>query len=222
MRSRPVTARHSSPGGTANCDGYRDTDWDVGLGGSEVAVSVGDAELHGLLVGVEAGEAGIVGYVQVELAELGAALLQPVREEVGQGDDLEVLRGQACVLGDVLGVIALLRVDDLRGGAQQVEHGTGTPAAAADDAHADRIVGRRATRDDVRKRLVRGDAGEGERGRLQKLAPREVGLRFHGEGALGERASPTPAGGRSRPSSASRAQPEARLSLHPPSGEVGG
>ena len=75
--------------------------------------------------------------VDAELGKLALALGEAVREQVGQGDDLDVLALGPGTRGGVLGVISGRGIDDVGGGAQGVEHRAGAAPAAADQADFD-------------------------------------------------------------------------------------
>ena len=111
----------------------------------------------------------------LELGELLPAAFEPVLEQVGQRDDLDVLALDLGRLGDVLGVVADRRIDHLGRGAQGVQHRAGAASAAADqaDLHFDvlRAVG------GVDERNLHGRrAGHRQRGNLQKPPARYVRL----------------------------------------------
>ena len=109
--------------------------------GEDDVVDLGDRQQ--LLVGIEPGEAAVLRDLDAQLRELPVRAVQSVLEQVGEGDELDVRVLDAGPLGDVLGVVALRRIDDLGGGAERVEDRAGAAAAAADQADLDlRVLGR--------------------------------------------------------------------------------
>lgn len=110
-------------------------------GGEDDVIDVGEGEE--LFGGVPAGEAVVfadddgVG----EVFEVFAAGGEAVGEEVGEGDDLDIFAGGGGAGLDVFGVVAAGGVDDVGGGAEDIEDGACSAAAAADDADADGVIG---------------------------------------------------------------------------------
>ncbi len=80
---------------------------EMGRSGQDHVVDLGN--LQQLLVGVEAGEAAVPGDIDAQLAEFAAGAVQPVLEQVGQGNDLDVRVLDFCPFGDVFGVVSLAR-----------------------------------------------------------------------------------------------------------------
>ena len=99
---------------------------------------------HGqqLLVGVEAGEAPFLRDFDAQLGQLRPAAGQPVLEQVGQGDHLDVLLLGLRAFGRRPRCGSRDRIDDLGGRAEGVQHRAGAAAAAADQADLDLDLGR--------------------------------------------------------------------------------
>ena len=91
---------------------------EVGRRGQDDVIDLGDTQQ--LLVRVEAGEALCLGHVEPKLVQLLLARSQAVLEQVGQGDDLDVLFLDLGAFGHVLGVVAEFRINHVRRGAHRV------------------------------------------------------------------------------------------------------
>ena len=146
----------------------RRQDHQVDVSGQHLLVGVEPGERHVVVHLVHRGELGVLAG---PLGQVGAGAGQPVREEVSHRHQLHVVAG-----------------------AQAVGHGAGAAAAAADDAHPDRVHVGGGCPEVARHR----HAGGGHRGGgLDETAAREGGVR-HGMPHCAWVTAPAPAGSRRR------------------------
>jgi len=143
---------------------------EVGRGRQDHLVHVGQGTQ--LLRGIEPGEAMVILDEDGigEVFEVLSAGGESVGEYVGQGHDFDSFAGGGGALLHVFGMIAGLRVDDVGGRSEDVEHGAGAASAASDHSHADRIIRCGVGGKDERKVGCRGDAGEGDGGLFEEVA----------------------------------------------------
>ena len=106
-----------------------------------------------LLVGIKPGETGILRNHNriLEVPQLIPAHLQPIGKDVGQRHHLDMLVLLFRTCGDILGVVARVRVNDLGVRAEHIQHRTGPPPTTADHPNPDGIVRRRMRRQHKRQ-----------------------------------------------------------------------